>query len=136
MKASRRSSSKPTSRLTVFYDGACALCRRQASFWGRLDKQGAIDWRDISQDARELLGTGISHRQTLGQLHARTAEGKVLRGGRAIAALLQELPRWHLLGKLAALPPFLWILELLYRSVSVLRRLASGRWGSCCREEG
>src|SRR5690554_7174935 len=78
MKASRRSSSKPTSRLTVFYDGACALCRRQASFWGRLDKQGAIDWRDISQDARELLGTGISHRQALGQLHARTAEGKVL----------------------------------------------------------
>ena len=48
-----------TDRLTVFYDGACPLCRGQVAFWRRLDRAGRVAWVDISEDARPLLGTGF-----------------------------------------------------------------------------
>src|SRR5690625_960519 len=132
-------SSKPAAtkrpRLTIFYDGSCALCRRQAAFWRRLDRAGAVAWRDISRDARALLGTGISHRRALHRLHARTAEGTTLAGARVVAALLREIPRLRLLGELASLPPFIWILDLFYRLASLVRRLVTGRWRHCCDED-
>ena len=125
----------PPRRLTVFYDGACALCRRQVAFWQRLDQDGRIDWQDISRDARALLGSGISHRRALHRVHARTAEGQRLQGARVMSALLQEVPRLRFLGRLASLPPFIWLLELLYMLASPLRRLFTGRWRNCCGEE-
>lgn len=122
-------------RLTVFYDGACSLCRRQVAFWQWLDRHRRVDWQDISRDARALLGTGISHRRALHRVHAFTSAGQKLQGARVVAALMQEMPRLRLLGRLASLPPFVWLLELLYLVASPLRHLFTGRWKNCCGEE-
>ena len=121
--------------LTVYYDGGCSFCRQQVAFWRRLDKDGRIAWQDIGRDARALLGTGISHRHALHRVHARDRQGRRLQGARVMTAIMQEIPRLRLAGQFAALPPFIWLLEVLYRLALPLRRLFTGRWRNCCGEE-
>ena len=56
-------------RLTVWHDGACPLCRREIALMRRLDRAGAIDfvdasdgeaaadtWAHVSADAKALVG--------------------------------------------------------------------------------
>jgi len=35
--------------LTVFYDGACPLCRREIAFYQRLDRAQRLVWRDVAK---------------------------------------------------------------------------------------
>ncbi|HLW26354.1 MAG TPA: DUF393 domain-containing protein [Kiloniellales bacterium] len=132
---SQVASTKPGNRLTVFYDGGCALCRQQVAFWQRLDREGLIEWQDISQDARPLLRTGISHRLALRRLYARAPDGRILHGARVIAAVMCQVPALQLVGRLVKVPPFIWMFDLLYLLISPLRRLLTGRWRNCCGDE-
>lgn len=125
----------PKPHLTVFFDGACAFCRRQVAFWRRQDRRGRIDWRDISQDARALLGTGISHRQALHKVHARTRHGRTLTGARALLAIMDELPGFRTPARVLTLPPLVWLLEGFYHLFLPLRARLTGRNRDCCGEE-
>jgi len=122
-------------RLTLFYDGACPLCRREVAFYRRLDRDGRIDWADISEDARPLLGSGIGRRQALRRIYARTADGRLLSGARAFVALWRELPGFRLAAPLLALPPLIWGLEGLYRLFLLVRPRLTGRPRDCCGPE-
>lgn len=119
-------------RLTIFYDGTCTLCRRQKAFWHKRTAAGRVVWHDIGQDARPLLGSGISHRQALHRLHARTADRQTLAGGRVIVALLGEVPGLRGAAAVLKYPPLLWLVEGLYRLLLPLRRLATGRRCTGC----
>ncbi|MDF2095211.1 thiol-disulfide oxidoreductase DCC family protein [Aquibaculum arenosum] len=123
-------------RLTIFYDGTCALCRRQKAFWERHTAAGRVAWHDIGRDARPLLGSGISHRRALHRLHARTADRETLTGGRVVVALLREVPGFRRPAALLAHPPLLWLVEGFYCLLLPLRRLVTGRrCPGCARED-
>jgi predicted DCC family thiol-disulfide oxidoreductase YuxK len=57
-------------------------------------------------------------------LHVVTADGTVLRGGRACLFIVEGLG-WRGLARFLGWPPFIWIVECCYRLVAANRRLFS-----------
>jgi predicted DCC family thiol-disulfide oxidoreductase YuxK len=79
--------------LTVYYDGACPLCRVEIAQYRR--QQGADVLRFVNAAAHTACGPGLSHAQALARFHVRDAEGRLLSGAAAFARLWQHLPRWR-----------------------------------------
>lgn len=96
--------------VTVWYDGACPLCLREIRLMRWLDRRGAIEFVDLAPDDaacpldRDLL---------LQRFHAR-ANGRMLSGAAAFAAMWRAIPLLWPLGQLARLPGMLWLLERAY----------------------
>lgn len=99
-------------RLTVWYDGACPLCRREIDALRKLDRRGAIAFIDVSEN--EPANCPLSQRDLLARFHAEE-DGRLLSGAAAFAAVWRAIPVLRPLGELARLPPLLWLLDRLYR---------------------
>ncbi|WP_353205069.1 DUF393 domain-containing protein [Sphingomonas sp.] len=99
-----------TSRLTVWHDGACPLCRREIAVMRRLDRAGAIDFIDV---AAEDATCPIDRRDLLARFHARE-NGVLLSGAAAFAAMWRAIPLLRPLGLAARVPIVLAGLERLY----------------------
>jgi predicted DCC family thiol-disulfide oxidoreductase YuxK len=81
-------------RLTVWHDGTCPLCRREIALMRRLDRGGAIRFVDASDPA----GTcPIDRAATLARFHARE-DGRLLSGAAAFAAMWRAIPLLRPLG--------------------------------------
>ncbi|MGA0024906.1 MAG: thiol-disulfide oxidoreductase DCC family protein [Burkholderiales bacterium] len=112
----------PAPRMTVFYDGACPLCRREIALYQRLDRAQRVLWRDVAQAAE--CPDGLCQSDLLARFHVQTAAGRMESGARAFAALWQELPApWPLFGRIAQWPGIAWLLERAYRLFLPLRPL-------------
>lgn len=105
-------------RLTVWYDGACPLCRREIAGLRRLDRRGAIHFVDVS--AGEPENCPLSQDELLARFHAQE-NGRILSGAAAFAAMWRAIPLLRPLGELARVPPLLWLLERLYRRFLTVR---------------
>lgn len=97
------------SRLTVWHDGACPLCRREIALMRRLDRAGAIDFVDARDGDASCPIDGA---ELLARFHARE-DGVMLSGAAAFAAMWRAIPLLRPLG-LAARSP--WVLALLERA--------------------
>ena len=103
-----------TAALTVYYDGACPLCRREVSFYRRLDGEERIVWEDVSKPDAEP-GCDLSRESALQRFHARRRDGQLESGAAAFVAVWRQLPGFRVLAPLAAWPPVLRLLERAYR---------------------
>lgn len=113
--------------LTVYYDGACPLCSAEIAHYRR--QQGADTLCFVNVAEPTACGPDLSHAQALARFHVRDAEGRLLSGAAAFACLWQHMPRWRWLGRVAACPPVLALLELGYRAFLPLRPALSRRLG-------
>jgi predicted DCC family thiol-disulfide oxidoreductase YuxK len=113
--------------VTVYFDGACPLCRVEIAHYRR--QQGADALRFVDVAVPTACGPGLSQTQALARFHVRDAEGRLISGAAAFASLWQHLPRWRWLGRVAAFPPMLALLELGYRAFLPLRPALSRRLG-------
>ena len=107
--------------LTVLYDGACPLCRREiAHAQGLADRTtgSALCFVDISQDAQR---SAAERAALLARFHVQRADGTRLDGAAAFVAMWQRLPGWRWLARLARLPGVLPLLERAYRGFLHLR---------------
>lgn len=113
-----------TSRLTVWHDGGCPLCRREIAVMRRLDRAGAIDFIDV---AAEDASCPIDRRDLLARFHA-CENGVLLSGAAAFAAMWRAIPLLRPLGLAARVPFVLAGLERLYllflRTRPMLQRMA------------
>ena len=107
--------------LTVFYDGACPLCRREIGWYRRRRNDGRIDWLDVSQCADEALPQGLDRPTLLARFHVALPDGRVVSGSSAFAALWLRYPGLRWAGRLARIPPLPLLLELGYRLFLRLR---------------
>ena len=99
------------SRLTVWHDGDCPLCRREIALMRRLDRRGAIDFVDATDgDASCPIDRGA----LLARFHARE-DGQMLSGAAAFAAMWRAIPLLRPLGLAARNPLVLAVLERTYR---------------------
>lgn len=105
-------------RLTVWFDGACPLCRREIAMLRRLDRRAAIDFVDVSEGQPESCP--VSHEDLLARFHAREGE-RVLSGAAAFAAMYCRIPLLRPIGELARLPLFDRLFEGAYRLFLRLR---------------
>jgi predicted DCC family thiol-disulfide oxidoreductase YuxK len=101
------------SRLKVWFDGACPLCQREIALMRRLDRDGAIDFVDVSGDADPSCP--VDRAQLLARFHAEE-NGKVVSGAAAFAAMWRAIPQLRPLGLIARNRVVLAVLERLYRA--------------------
>ena len=101
----------PMTDLTVWYDGACPLCRAEIAVMRRLDARGAIRFVDVSAPGGEACP--LDRRALLARFHA-SENGKLLSGAAAFAAMWRAIPLLRPLGLLARSPAVLRVLEAAY----------------------
>ena len=115
--------------LTVMFDGACPLCRREVSLYRGMKPLQPLRWLDVSIES-SLLTKAEDRSRLLARFHVRRANGELLSGAQAFVALWLQLPGWRWLGRAASLPGATAFLELLYlgflRIRPRLQKLAQG----------
>ncbi|MEY8877326.1 MAG: thiol-disulfide oxidoreductase DCC family protein [Leptothrix sp. (in: b-proteobacteria)] len=100
--------------LTVLYDGACPLCRREIGLYRGRQPEAALCFADVS-DPAQALPPGTTRSQLLARFHVRRGDGELLSGAQAFLALWAALPGWRWLARLRHLPGAVWLMERSYR---------------------
>ena len=103
--------------LTVLYDGACPLCRREIAVYRGLKPLQAdsqLRFADVS-DAALPLPPGTTREQLLARFHVRGRDGELRSGAQAFLALWAELPGWRWLARIGRVPGAAWVMERAYR---------------------
>lgn len=125
------------SDLTIFFDGACPLCRREIAHYLAADRGQRLEAVDIATDPRPLAALGVSQADALAALHVQDAAGRMHVGAAAFLAIWDRLPRWRLLARtIRALPGAATLLERAYRAIAPRRaRIAATLCGDarCAR---
>ena len=116
--------SKPQTpeQLTVLYDGACPLCRREiAHVKGLAEKQSAcgLAFVDISEPG--VCGSSDEQATLLARFHVQRADGSRLSGAQAFVAMWSQLPGWRVLAAIARIPGMMTVMELSYRMFLKIR---------------
>jgi predicted DCC family thiol-disulfide oxidoreductase YuxK len=114
--------------LTVLYDGACPLCRREIGVYRGLQPNTPVCFADVSDTATQLP-PGITREQLLARFHVRGRDGELLSGAEAFLALWAALPGWRWLAWAGRLPGAAWAMERTYR-LFLRARPALQRWAS------
>ena len=112
-----------TQNITVLFDGACPLCRREISVYQGLQPIEAttqLNFADVSQ-SQTALPPGGDRTAYLKRFHVQVADGSVLSGAKAFVALWAVLPGWRWLARLASLPGVTPLMELAYRGFLTVR---------------
>ncbi len=108
------------SKLTVWYDQGCPLCRREIALMRRLDRQGRINFVDATNPESICP---LDRADLLARFHAMD-DGKLLSGAAAFAAMWRAIPLLWPLGMAAKLPGAQRLLEWAYvRFLKVRPRL-------------
>ena len=103
--------------LTVLYDGACPLCRREIGVYRGIEplrSDSPVCFADVS-DAALPLPPGTTREQLLARFHVRGRDGALLSGAQAFLALWAALPGWRWLALAGRLPGAAWLMERGYR---------------------
>lgn len=100
--------------LTVLYDGACPMCRREIGLYRGLESDTPLCFLDISDPAL-ALPPGTTREQLMARFHVRGGDGRMRSGADAFLALWATLPGWRWLARLGRLPGVAWLMERAYR---------------------
>ena len=113
--------SSSTDNLTVYYDGACPLCRREISAYSRMSGAENITWVDVTNADVGKLGPGLTPELARKRFHVRTGDGQLASGSAAFAKLWMSIPRLSWLGRITELPGVRDVTEVLYSGFLVIR---------------
>jgi predicted DCC family thiol-disulfide oxidoreductase YuxK len=73
-------------KLTLFYDGACPLCRAEIQFLSRRNQQGLLAFVDINSEHYRPELLGVSCEQALAAMYAQYEDGKLISGVEVFSA--------------------------------------------------
>ena len=119
---------KESPPLTVLYDGACPLCRREIGIYRGLQPNMPVCFADVS-DAALPLPPGTTREQLLARFHVRGRDGQLHSGTQAFLALWAALPGWRWLALAGRLPGAAWVMDLTYK-IFLRWRPTLQRWAS------
>ena len=114
-------------RVSVYFDGACPLCRTEINHYRALNGAGQIEFIDVSKD-RTDLPDDLDRAAALKRFHVRRGDGRLVSGAEAFIALWSELPSYRWLARIGALPGVSWVLEAGYRLSLVVRPVIAKFW--------
>ena len=79
----------------MFYDGGCALCRREIAHYRRIDRDGRLDWIDICREPQRVGSHGLSVATAMQRLHVLDAHGTWQTGVAGFLELWAHLPYYR-----------------------------------------
>ena len=109
----------PCNELTVLFDGACPLCRREIGVYQSLIPLQPVQWLDVSKGGEDI--SAEEQALYMARFHVRQKDGQLLSGAAAFVALWLAMPGWRWLGRFARLPGVTPVLEVMYRGFLHLR---------------
>ena len=69
-----------TTKLTIFFDGECPLCKREVDFLQSRNKKKFLEFVDInSLDSNLELNYGITYKQAMERIHALKNDGSFIK---------------------------------------------------------
>lgn len=106
--------------LTVLYDGACPLCRREIALYRGGCGAVPLRFADVSDEA-VALPPSLTRDAALARFHVQRADGQIVSGAQAFLALWSVLPGWRWLAWIGRIPGGAWLSERAYRGFLVFR---------------
>src|SRR5207248_3185319 len=109
----------PRARVRVYYDGACAFCRRTVACLGALDiyrTVTVVDFRTIDPSSVGLRAELLDR-----SLHVIDERGRVTRGAAAVAQAARAVPLLAPLALVLRVPGVAWLAERAYGWVAARR---------------
>jgi len=100
--------------LTVYYDGACPVCRCEIAGYRQMRGASGMRWVDVATCERPDLGEGLDRKRALYRFHVRLTDGRLVSGASAFIAVWRDLPALGWLVHLFYNPPGRWMLNIVY----------------------
>lgn len=111
-----------TPPLTVFYNGACPICRAEIHHYrGITERRGlsTLIWRDLSEEPNVLAAYDLTPAQAKRRLYTADAEGALRSGVDSFIAIWERLPRYRHIARLTRLPGLYTIAGFTYDRLAV-----------------
>lgn len=121
---------EPRYPITIFYDGACGICRREMERYQRRDVHGRLRFVDIQSPTFSAEREGLHPHNVSDYIHARDAEGVTVFGVEAFQWIWQACG-YRVLASLAGLTLLKPLARLLYRLIATYRYTLSGEKRVC-----
>ena len=102
------------SKLAVYFDGSCPLCRAEITHYRGTDRAGALCFVDVSATDAPLPD-GLTRQQAMERFHVHDGNGQLLSGAPAFVEVWSQLPGWRWAARAASLPGAMSLLEGGYR---------------------
>jgi predicted DCC family thiol-disulfide oxidoreductase YuxK len=117
-------------RQSVYYNGACPVCRTEMNHYARRCKAAAapVTFIDSSIQYDALLEYGLRAEHLERRVYLKSANGQVLSGVAALASLWAQTPGYGWLSRLVSLPLLRPVAEALYDHIAVPVLVALERW--------
>lgn len=112
-------------KLTVYYDGACPLCRMEIGHYQSRRGAENVDWVDIAS-ATAQTPPDLNLTDARARFHVRGSDGALVSGAAGFSALWLALPGWRFLGRVTRAPGIKQLAEGGYRAFLVFRPLLQG----------
>ena len=112
-------------RFRLFYDGECPICRREAAWLKRRDRNGSLEIEDIAALGFDSARYGLNRDEITRVLHGVRADGAVIKGMEAVREAYRAVGLGWLLAP-TRLPGLRFLSDLLYGCFA-RNRLALGR---------
>lgn len=95
-----------TQPLTVFYNGACPICRAEIHHYRSIAMRRGLDtliWRDLSQEPEILAPYDLTPEQAKRRLYTADTKGALYSGVDSFIAIWDRLPGYRWLARLTRL---------------------------------
>ena len=115
--------SMPAAACTVYFDGACPLCRREIAHYRSQEGAASMAWVDVATSDAASLGADLSRDDAMARLHVRQADGSLVSGAAAFAAIWNRLPAYGWLASIASRRPVMKVMDVAYSWFLRLRPL-------------
>ena len=103
------------SRIEVYTDGQCPLCRWVRARVEPLDRERRIEWYDYNEPESLARAAPHTFAEMAAEMHVRRADGGWSKGYSAWLEVLRVLPRWRRLAPVLSLWPFRSLGPVFYR---------------------
>ena len=110
------------SRLKVFFDGSCPLCRREIKFYQRLTGSINCHWIDASTMNADEMPSSFTREGLLNRFHVEHPTEGLLSGALAFGMLWREVFGWRWIYTIVKIPIVTLVCELVYRGFLPLRK--------------